>query len=134
MHSDDLNLSAIKSSLYDVAPFSIKDTDALIKKYNLKSNAVRIFYRYNGDEKKIKNFLKEQANTDASLSRASVNSFLSGIHKPSTKSSIAPTKHMDGGNKSRRNTRTYRHSKKHKRVRHTRRKRTRRNHRSRRHR
>lgn len=140
MPSDDFNLSNLKDALHEVAPFSIKDTNALIKKYNLKSDAVRIFNRYNGDEKKIKNFLKEQANTDASLSRASSNSFFSGIRKPS----IVPTKHstasivhkgdMHGGNKSRRNTRTYRHSKKHKRVRHTRRKRTRRNHRSRRHR
>ena len=56
MQSYDIKFSELKDALYEVAPFSIKDTDALIKKYNLKSDAVRIFNRYNGDEKKIKDF------------------------------------------------------------------------------
>ena len=121
-------------------------TKSLISKYNLTADADRVFKIHGPEIKKIKDFLENQANTKASLSRASTNSFLTKIikpssTKPSTKPSIVPTKHytvrkgdMYGGNKSRRNTRTYRHSKKHKRVRHTRRKRTRRNHRSRRHR
>ena len=75
---------------------------------------------------KIREFLEEKIATNHNRTSASINAFKkSGIHKGGG---------MDGGNKSRRNACTYRHSKKHKRVRHTRRKRTRRNHRSRRHR
>jgi len=141
MASRDINLSTLRNSLHDVAPFSVEDTHKLIKKYNLPSNADRVFRSKQGNEYEIKKFLNDQHNINAARSKVSVGSFLtstSGIHKLSTKHSTASTTHKDdgmhGGNKSRRNARTYRHSKKHKRVRHTRRKRTRRNHRSRRHR
>ena len=113
----------------------------LIKKYGLKADPNRVFNIHGPDIKNIEIFLNKQRESNISRNSASINSFLSsGIRKPpvaSTKHSsafTASTNHLDGGNKSRRNTRTYRHSKKHKRVRHTRRKRTRRNHRSRRHR
>lgn len=128
---------------------AVKYTKNLIQKYGLIADAGRVFDIHGPDIKNIKIFLKGQRDAKNVISSASTNSFLSKINKhfytkPSTKPSIVPTKHssaftastnhLDGGNKSRRNTRTYRHSKKHKRVRHTRRKRTRRNHRSRRHR
>jgi hypothetical protein len=109
----------------------IKEINNLIKANGLESSSIRLFERFNGNMSRIRAFLEEQRATKNNRTSASINAFKkSGIHNPSTK----PNSGMGGGNKSRRNARTYRHSKKHKRVRHTRRKRTRRNHRSRRHR
>lgn len=98
----------------------------LINDYGLKANASRVYAIHGPDITKIEFFLKAQHDANKVSNRASTNSFLSsssssssGIHKlptasTSTKPSIVPTKRMDGGKKSRRNTHRRKYSKKQK--------------------